>query len=287
MATSSLPATNSGRQQGSIQINRQIVLWIVANAGGIGKTTLAVNLGYLLALRGARVLLVDLDTNGSAARFCGQNPIQPPDKTTAVLFDKDFNGSYPILTPDWGTPHSRGRFDICPGGDAMISLSVELALRPAKEYVLKKAFKKYPPDYDLIILDSPASMDLMSYCAMAVATHIFLPLPMSVKAAGLDSLLIWLRDAEQSLDLEPAPKILGGVPMKVATNADQKYYASTIAPVLEQQGIPCFTGVRESKEFENAANRGVAPLIRYRPGHAANGDFAPIVSTLIQEFAGE
>ncbi len=54
-----------------VKPERQIILWIVANAGGIGKTTLGLHLGYRMAQLGLKVALIDLDTNGSAARFCG------------------------------------------------------------------------------------------------------------------------------------------------------------------------------------------------------------------------
>jgi cellulose biosynthesis protein BcsQ len=50
---------------------RQIVLWIGANAGGVGKTTLAVHIGYEMANRGFDVAILDLDSNGSMSLFCG------------------------------------------------------------------------------------------------------------------------------------------------------------------------------------------------------------------------
>lgn len=50
------------------------VIWIASNAGGVGKTTLAIHVGYRLAQHGVKTLLVDLDTNGSLARFCGLRP---------------------------------------------------------------------------------------------------------------------------------------------------------------------------------------------------------------------
>ncbi len=69
--------------------------------------------------------------------------------------------------------------------------------------------------------------------------------------------------------------------MKVAKNADQQAFASEIASVFAEQDVYCFPPVRENKYFENAANRGVAPLYLYRPGDKACQDFEPIVSAVM------
>jgi chromosome partitioning protein len=261
---------------------RQIVLWIAANAGGVGKTTLGIHIGYKFAQLGLKVLFIDLDTNGSLARFCGLESDLKPELTAAALFDRNFDGNYPIFTPEWGNP--QGRFDTCLGGDVMLGVALDLPTRTGRELILKKAFKKYPTDYDLIILDSPASLDVLSYAALAVATHILIPLPMSIKLSGIDSLLKWIRMETEALDLNPPPTLLGGVPMRVATSADQQAFGQEIADVLDGQSVPCFPSVRFSSEFENASNRGMAPLYLYRPKHPACQDFQPIVDELTRSF---
>ncbi|MCP6758444.1 MAG: ParA family protein [Fischerella sp. CENA71] len=264
-----------------LKASRQLILWIVANAGGVGKTTLGIHLGYRLAQLGWNTLLLDLDTNGSLARFCGLDYSLDPQQTTAALFERNFSGDYPIHRPIWGNP--KGKFEVCLGGDVMLSVALDLPSRTGREIVLKRAFKKYPLPHDLIILDSPASLDVLSYTALAVATHILIPLPMSVKMSGVDFLLQWIRTEAESLDLDPMPQFLGGVPMRVANNADQQAFSSEIKEVLAQQSIPCFPGVRHSVEFENASNRGRAPLYIYRPGHSACQDFEPLVQALQQQ----
>jgi chromosome partitioning protein len=266
----------------ALNVSRQIILWIVANAGGVGKTTLGVHLGYRLAQMGLNTLFVDLDTNGSLARFCGLPSELDPSQTTAAFFDRNFAGNYPIQTPEWGMPN--GRFDVCLGGDVMLSVALDLPSRTGRELVLKKVLRKYPLPHELIILDSPASLDALSCTALAVATHILIPVPMSVKMSGVDSLLQWIRGESEALDLDPVPKLLGGVPMRVASNADQRVFYAEIKEVLASQEVNCFPGVRFTSEFENAANRGVAPLYLYRPKHDACKDFEPVVQALIEQF---
>lgn len=264
------------------EISQQIVLWIVANAGGVGKTTLGIHLGYRLAQLGLNTLFIDLDTNGSLARFCGLECDLEPQQTSAALFERNFAGDYPIYRPTWGTP--KGKIELCLGGDVMLSVALDLPSRTGREMVLKRAIKKYSLPHNLILLDSPASLDVLSYTALAAATHILIPMPMSVKMSGVSSLLEWIRVEAESLDLDPPPQILGGVPMRVTNKADQQAFYSEVSTVLAAQEVPCFPGIRYSTEFENASNRGRAPLYLYRPGHSACQDFEPIVQAILKEF---
>lgn len=255
-----------------------IILWIASNAGGVGKTTLAIHIGYRLAQRGIRTLLVDLDTNGSLARFCGLKPPIATEETSAAIFSRQFDGNYPVAFPEW--QQSDGKFGLCLGGDIMVSVALDLPSRTAKEYVLQKAFRKFPPPAAVVLLDSPASLDVLSYCALAAATHVLIPSPMSIKMSGIDSLLQMIRSESEELNLIPQPQILGGVPMKVAKNADQQMFAAEIKDIFAEQDVHCFPAIRENKHFENAANRGIAPLYIYRPGNEACKDFEPIVDAI-------
>ena len=263
-----------------IDVSKQLVLWIVANSGGVGKTTLAVHVGYDLAKQGLDVLILDLDTNGSLARFCGLESDKRPDETAAAIFDRNFKGEYPTFSPLWAK--TKGKFDLCLGGDVMLSVALDLPSRTGREYILKRALNKYPVPYDLIIIDSPASLDVLSYTALSAASHVLIPLPMSVKLAGIDPLLQWLRNESDALDLNPPPQVLGGVPMRVGKNADQRAFYSEIGDVLNAQNIYCFPGIRYSAEFENASNRGMAPLFEYRPKNPACKDFSPITQSVLK-----
>ncbi|MBV8887992.1 MAG: AAA family ATPase, partial [Chroococcidiopsidaceae cyanobacterium CP_BM_RX_35] len=78
---------------------RQVRLAIISNAGGSGKTTAAIHLAYSIGKRGYKVILVELDSNGSLQTFAGLPPANPDLSLTTVL-KKDFDGAYPLL-PLW------------------------------------------------------------------------------------------------------------------------------------------------------------------------------------------
>lgn len=258
---------------------RQIVLWIGANAGGVSKTTLAVHLGYEMARRGFDVLVMDLDTNVSMSQFCGLPKEPSADNTMAAIFSDTFDGGYPIVTPQWGTP--KGRFDVCQGGTVMVQVSTDLANRTRREYVLADVLQDYPPPYSLILLDCPASLGTLSDIALAASTHVLIPIEVSPKSlTGSNALLNWLRVSCRKMRLKPVPQILGFVPTQYSKDeAQQKGLMETLPNVLGAQKLHCYPSLRYSREFKNASARGV-PLQIYKPAHPANKDFFPVCDDL-------
>lgn len=244
------------------------VIWVGANAGGVGKTTLIVNLGYELAQRGFKVLAVDLDTNESMMQFSGLRADIPPQKTTAAIFHSSFLGQYPIFSPMWGT--SKGGLDLCLGGPIMADAEKELSGRPRREYLLADIFQDYPLQHDLILLDSSASLGLLSEIAYAASTHVLISSEVSPKGfKGADSMLTWLRERNRLLRLSPQPKILGFVPNQYDDNeAMQRGLIESLPKVLARQNVHCYQPIRYSSEFKNASRQGI-PLKKYRPGHKA------------------
>ncbi|HEY9658194.1 MAG TPA: ParA family protein [Allocoleopsis sp.] len=260
-------------------MGKPIVVWIGANAGGVGKTTLVVHLGYELAKRGYNVLVIDLDTNVSMAQFCGLPTAIPPDHSTVSIFSDSFKGKYPFLTPAWGTP--KGRLDVCLGGTIMVKAELDLASRSRREYVIADAFQDYPPPYDLIMLDCPASLGPLSDVALAAATHVLIPSEVSPKAlTGANALLDWMRGSIRRMRLSPPPNVLGFVPTQYKNDeAQQRGLAQTLPEALKQQKIGCYRPIRYTAEFKNASREGV-PLQKYRPGHPACKELKPIADDL-------
>ena len=79
---------------------QQIRIAIESNTGGSGKTTLATHLAYALGKKGHRVVLIDLDQNGSLSLFPGKTTAPRKEQSLAVVFDPEFNGNYPLM-PIW------------------------------------------------------------------------------------------------------------------------------------------------------------------------------------------
>lgn len=267
---------------------KQVVLWIGANAGGVSKTTLAVHIGYEMAKRGFDVALLDLDTNVSMSQFCGLDKDPPPEQTIATVFDENFDGNWPLLTPEWGRP--KGQFQVCLGGPVMIQVGLELAIRNRREYILADMFEDFPLPHRLVILDCPATLGHLNDVALAVATHMLIPVELSPKSlTGANALLSWHRGACKNLRLNPPPQILGFLPTKYDSNeAAQRDLLSQLPEMLAPLKIKCYSHIRYSCEFSNASGRGI-PLHLHRPTHKAIKDLHPIcqeLSAILQESKG-
>ncbi|MDX2099081.1 MAG: ParA family protein [Leptolyngbyaceae cyanobacterium bins.59] len=257
----------------------QIILWVGANAGGVGKTTLAVHVGYEMARRGFDVALLDLDTNGSISLFCGLEHDPKPEETTAAVLSENFSGNWPLVTPRWGKP--KGVLQICQGGPVLSYIAEDLMSQPRREFVLADRLKKYPLPHQLIILDCPAMLGMLTNAALVASTYMLIPVQLTYKSVkGASGLLSWRQAICQKLKLNPAPKILGVIPTQYdGTEAAQRTIVSDLPDQLGQLQIKCYDYIRYSSEFNNAIGRGM-PLHVYRPGHSACQDFLPICNDL-------
>ncbi len=264
---------------------KQVILWIGANAGGVGKTTLAVHIGYEMASRGFDVALLDLDSNGSMNLFCGLPKSAKLDETIAIVFSEDFEGNWPLITPKWGEP--KGKLQLCQGGAIMAKVADDLSSRKRREYILADRLHDFALPHQLVILDCPAMLGILNDTGLAAATHLLIPVQLSYKSVkGATSLLTWYRAACRELRLTPIPKIMGFVPNQYdPSQAAQRKILHDLPEQLAQIQIPCYKQIRYSSEFNNASGKGL-PLHVYRNNHVACTDFKPIcddLSALIQE----
>jgi len=212
-------------------------------------------------------------------QFSGLNSEIPPLKTTAAIFHSSFLGEYPVFLPAWGK--ASGVLELCLGGPIMADAEKELSSRPRREYLLADTFQDYPPQHDLILLDSSASLGLLSEIAYAASTHVLISSEVSPKGfKGADSMLTWLRERNRLLRLNPPPQILGFVPNQYdADEAMQRGLIGSLPAALARQRVNCYQPIRYSSEFKNASRQGV-PLKKYRPGHKAWKDLIKIADDL-------
>ena len=126
--------------------DQSLVLTSVSKAGGVGKTTIAVNLAYEWNLRGKTVGIIDLDQNHSIEEFVGLEPELDVSSTSAFMFDPNFTGEYnfkPVL--------SSNNIFLLQGHEQLEELSKTLPSRTRREYILQRVLKKYPLNFELLI----------------------------------------------------------------------------------------------------------------------------------------
>jgi chromosome partitioning protein len=140
----------------------------VANQkGGVGKTTTAVNLSAYLAL-GLRVLLVDLDPQANATSSLGVDPNGVELSTYDALI-----GQAPLREAIVNS--GRVQLDLAPASRALAGAQVELVEMPGREFRLRRALADLASDYDVVLVDCPPSLGILTLNAMVAADLLLAP----------------------------------------------------------------------------------------------------------------
>ena len=136
--------------------------------GGVGKSTTAVNLGAFLASFGYRLLIVDMDPQGNATSGAGVDKAAVDSSTyDAVVQEAPLSGVI-AATPTPG-------LDIAPGDARLAAAEVELVPRIGRELKLKTALAPVSDRYDVILIDCPPSLGLLTVNALAAAGACLIP----------------------------------------------------------------------------------------------------------------
>ena len=160
-----------------------ITLSIVNNKGGVGKTTSAVSLAAGIAAEGQRVLLADLDAQGSASLSLGLTRADlHPGTAEVILEGRPVRGAV--------RPSSVSGLDILPGSMKLASADLALSDMKGRETVLKTALSPILADYNFTILDCPPSLGLLTVNALTAADFFIIPLtPDYLALEGLVNLM--------------------------------------------------------------------------------------------------
>ena len=174
-----------------------MIIAVINNKGGTGKTTTTVNVAAALAKKGLKILLVDLDAQASASMSLGI----PFDKLTpsaaAVLFD-GFEVEQVLRS-------SVGRnLDLLTGGFELASSDLILADMAGRENRLKYCLAPLRQKYDFIFCDCPPSLSLISVNALVASDAYILPVTAEYLALeGLVSMTLAVDEINKEMDIHP------------------------------------------------------------------------------------
>jgi chromosome partitioning protein len=149
--------------------NNGKIIALVNNKGGVGKTTSAVNLAAGVAATGKKVILIDLDAQGSASLSLGLTRDDLSPGTAEVILE-----DFPIMEAIQKSLVDG--LDILPGAMKLASADLALSMVKGREVVLKSILAPIKKDYDLIILDCPPSLGLLTINALTAADFFIIPL---------------------------------------------------------------------------------------------------------------
>ncbi len=169
----------------------------VANQkGGVGKTTTAVNLGAAAAELGHRVLIVDLDPQGNASTGLGINPRTLQSSMYHVLL-------HDVPMDDAIEAAAVRNLFVAPANLDLAGAEIELVPAFSRELRLKNAIAKIRDDFDIVLIDCPPSLGLLTVNALAAATEVLVPIQCEYYALeGLGQLLRNIDLVQRNLNVD-------------------------------------------------------------------------------------
>lgn len=156
-------------------------IFVIANQkGGVGKTTTTMNLGASLALKGKKVLVIDMDPQSNLSSGLGFT--QQFDKQSWNTSDEaPYKNIYDVLVE--GDPissvfvsTSTENLFLVPSHLSLAGAEIEMVNMLTRESLLKKAINQMPEDFDYVIIDCPPSLGLLTINALSAADYLLIPI---------------------------------------------------------------------------------------------------------------
>ena len=168
--------------------------YVIANQkGGVGKTSVAVNLAASLAHYGRRVLLLDLDPQGNATTGSGIDKSRLPRSVYGALL-----GEHALAEAAVG---AEGGFDVVGANRELAGAEVELISLERREYRLREALAPSLADYDFVVIDCPPALNMLTVNGFTAADAVIIPMQCEYYALeGLSDLVGTLRRVRQALN---------------------------------------------------------------------------------------
>jgi chromosome partitioning protein len=169
------------------------VLAVANQKGGVGKTSIAVNLSASLAHYGKRVLLTDLDPQGNATTGSGIEKVGLEFSVYGVLL-----GEYSLVD---SRVRVEGNYDMLPSNRELAGAEIELIEMQRREYRLRDAYAAVMADYDFIVIDCPPALNMLTVNGLTAADAVIIPMQCEYYALeGLSDLVGTLRKVKANLN---------------------------------------------------------------------------------------
>ena len=252
-----------------------MVIAVTNQKGGVGKTTIAINLSASLALLGYRVLTIDMDPQGNSSDGLGidTNRIE-----NATIYDVLINET-PLS--DIVIPNQIRNLFIAPANISLSGAETELASDISRPFKLRKAIRSQIPKYDYIIIDCPPSLGILTVNAIVASTDLLVPIePNSYALKGMSMLMSTILKIKE--DLEHYSFFLGVVINMFDSNITLHY---SIVEAVTEYFTPrkvFKTKIYRNSKIPEAEIQGQS-ILQYDPENPASEMFINLAKEVISK----
>ncbi|MEC7761111.1 MAG: AAA family ATPase [Pseudomonadota bacterium] len=234
------------------------IIAVTNQKGGVGKTTTAINLGAALAMKGNRVLIVDLDPQGNASTGLGIEPQDREATTYDLLIDEQPLDAVVVDT-------DIENLFIAPSTTDLSSADIELVANEKRSHLLHDALRAPTAEHlglDYVLIDCPPSLNLLTVNALVAAHSVLIPLQSEFFALeGLSQLMLTIREVREAAN--PKLRIEGVV---LTMHDTRNNLAQQVeADARETLGELVFTTVVPRNVRVSEAPSFAMPVISYDP----------------------
>lgn len=225
-----------------------MIISVANQKGGVAKTTSTLNIAAGLQKKGVKVLLIDLDPQASLTYGVGLQAHTLEKTIYDLLVDED------KYTSEYIVPSPCG-LDIIPANLNLSAADMTLAGYTAREYLLTDILKKIE-GYDLILIDTPPALSLLTINAFTASNKVYIPVQpdfMSLQGIGL------LMQTIKKIQHRPNPNLeIGGV-IITRFNAQLNITKESVNFVKEQFGDLLFKSyIRENSKLKEAPSNAIS-----------------------------
>jgi chromosome partitioning protein len=226
-----------------------VIIAVANQKGGVGKTTTTANLGASLAMRGAKILLVDMDPQGNLTAAFGQSVHEGPTIAEALL---DRKVRLPIATVQ---EPGGALVDLVPASLALATAEASLMNKLGRELRLRDQLSTVSDHYDFVLIDTPPSLGLLTINALVAAHKVVIPT--EARFFSLQGLQMLQDSIEEILYLNPRLEVLGIVLSKFDRRLKEE---RTVSNYLRERwgDMVLSTEVGSNSKILEAASVGVS-----------------------------
>lgn len=244
-----------------------LIISIVNQKGGTGKTTTTLNLGSALAKNNKKVMLIDLDPQGNLTYSLAINNF---DNTIEKILLNETKINKAVI--------KREGMDVVPSNTDLADVEITISGYKERESLLKNALQSVN-SYDYILIDCPPSLSLLTINALNVSHKVIIPLQMEVLSIqGLDQILETIKKVKNVFN--KGLEIQGVLPVMV----DKRRNLSTEVYEHIQKNFDVYifkNHIRTNVKATEAPSFG-ASVIKYAPNSNSAKDYLAFANEIIK-----